>query len=58
MVKSTNLKRITLKKSESLFHKERIAPVTLYFMETFSPISLYKKCDWSDGSKSLSLLFM
>ena len=54
MVKRTNVKRISLKKSKSLFHKERIAPVTLYLKTTFSPIALYKK---SDGSESLLLLF-
>ena len=35
MVKRTNLKQITLKKSKTLFHKERIAPVTLD-LKTFS----------------------
>ena len=43
MVKRMNLKWITLKKSESLFHKEWIAPVTFYLKTTFSPVALNKK---------------
>ena len=54
MVKRTNLKQITIKKGESLFHKERIAPVPLYLKMTFSPVALYKK---NDGSESLLSLF-
>ena len=53
-VKITNLKRITLKKSGSLVHKERIAPVTLYLKTTFSPVALFVN---SDGSESLLSLF-
>ena len=43
MEKRANLKQITVKKFESLYHKERIAPVTLNLKVTFSPIALYKK---------------
>ena len=42
MVKRTNLKWITFKKSKSLFHK---APVTLYLKMTFPPVAFYKKSD-------------
>ena len=48
MVIRTNWKRITLKKSESLFHKEQIAPITIYLKTTFSPLTLQKKSDWCD----------
>ena len=48
MEKRANLKQITVKKFESLYHKERIAPVTLYLKVTFSPIALYKKSNGSD----------
>ena len=40
LVKITNLKWINLNKKKLLFHKERIAPVTLYFKTTFSPVAL------------------
>ena len=40
MVKRINVKWITLKKSESLFHKEQIAPVTLYLRHSLP--SLFK----------------
>ena len=50
MLKRSNLKHITFKKSESLFRKERIVPVTLYLKTTFSPVALYKKSDKSDKS--------
>ena len=43
MVKKTNLKRITVKKSKSLFYKEQIAPITVYLKMTFSPVALYKR---------------
>ena len=57
MVKITNLKRITLKKSESIFHIERLTPFTLYLKTTFSPVALLsKKSDKSDRSKVLSVL--
>ena len=73
MVKRTNLKWITPKKSETLFHKEHISPDTLYLKATFSPVALYKKKDrseslpWqeqitlfekSSGSELLLLLFL
>ena len=55
MVKRTNLKRITLKKSKSIFHKERIAPVTLYLQTTFSPVPLSVNSDKTDLLLSLFL---
>ena len=55
MVIRTNWKQITLKKSESLFHKEQIAPITIYLKTTFSPLTLYKKSDWRDLLPSLFL---
>ena len=55
MVKRTNLKRITLKKSKSIFHKERIAPVTLYLQTTFSPVPLSVNSDKTDLLLSLVL---
>ena len=42
IVKITNLKLITPKKSKSLFHKEQIAPVTLY-QRQHSLLSLFLK---------------
>ena len=42
IVKITNLKLITPKKSKSLFHKEQIAPVTLYKRQ-HSLLSLFLK---------------
>ena len=48
MVKRTNLKRTTLKKSEALFHEERISPFTLNLKATLYSVSLYKKCNWSE----------
>ena len=44
-VERTNLKRITLKKSESLFHEELIAPFTLNLKATLYLVSLYKQCN-------------
>ena len=57
MVKTTNLKRITLKKRESLFHKERIAPITLYLKTTLSSVALYKKSDQRDLYIENDILF-
>ena len=44
-VERMNLKRITLKKSESLFHEELIAPFTLNLKATLYLVSLYKQCN-------------
>ena len=41
MAKRTKLKQITLKKSESLFHKKQIDPVTLHLKTTFSSVTLF-----------------
>ena len=48
MVKRTNLMKITLKNSESLFHKQRIIPVTLYLNTSFSSVALFVKSDQSE----------
>ena len=45
---------ITHKKSESLFHKEKIAPVTLYLKTKFSPVNLYKKSNGRELERAKS----